>query len=260
MRLPTFVCALALCAASPAWSQSAEQLAQVERARATGVELYEHDQAAWHATDAMLEDIRDPHTEGVSGWITERTPQGIQVLFLRPDADARVSAIYRVLYRDGVIQERGRINQPLSDVQSRVNRARLIATASPLPQQCAANYNSVVLARPTPSADGADVDVYLMPAQATLTEAPFGGHFRYEVDTSAGVVREVVRFTNGCITIPFEQQTAALMISQAIGDFPTEIHVFESLTINKPVFVTSHSGLWAIEGRTIRYVSSTPSN
>src|SRR5262245_27952548 len=94
---------------APALAQTPEQLAAVERAAAIGAELYEHDQAAWHATDAMLADIRDPRGEGLSGWITERTPEGVQVLFLKPQGDS-VTAIYRALYREGRLIERGRID------------------------------------------------------------------------------------------------------------------------------------------------------
>jgi hypothetical protein len=256
MVLRTLVIVAALLAA-PAAAQTPEQLAAVERAAAIGWELYEHDQAAWHGTDAMLADIRDPRGEGLSGWITERTPDGVQVLFLKPQGD-RVAAVYRALYRDGEIRERGRINQPLTETQARINRARLIAIAAPLPQQCAQRYNSVTLLRDTPGGDGADIDVYLMPATTTTGEVPFGGHFRFAVDTAAGVVRETQRFTNGCITMQTEANTAGLVISQLIGDTPTEIHVFESLTARVRVNVVSRSGHWAINGRSIEYVEPAP--
>lgn len=255
MHINHFIFAIALGCAGVASAQTPEHLAAVERASAIGNELFEHDQAAWHGTDAMLEDIRDPRAEGLQGWITERTPDGIQLLFLKPQGDT-VTAVYRALYADGAVRERGRINQPLTEAQTRINRARLIAIQAPMPQQCAPQYNSVVLPRATPGPDGVDVDVYLMPAMTTLTEAPFGGHFRYAIDTRAGVVRETQRFTNSCITLPFERNTAGLMISQLLGETPTEIHVFESLTTRMTVYVTASSGTWAVEGRAIRYVSN----
>jgi hypothetical protein len=248
-----FALAVGLLLAPSAWAQTLEALAAVDRASAIGWELYEHDQAAWHGTDAMLEDIRDPSAEGLRGWITERTPEGVQVLFLRPEGDSAI-AVYRALYRDGEIRARGRVNQPLTDAQARINRARLVASVAPLPQQCAERYNSVTLLRTAPGADGADVDVYLMPALTSLNEAPFGGHFRMAVDTAAGVVRETQRFTNSCITMPFEDDTVGLVISQIVGDTPTEVHVFISLTVRKMVSVVSNSGLWNVEGRVIRYI------
>jgi hypothetical protein len=260
VKLSSCFFAIGLLAAPLAWAQTPDELAAVQRASAVGWEIYEHDQAAWHGTDAMLADIPDPHAEGVQGWITERTPDGVQVLFLRPQGDS-VTAVYRALYRDGALREHGRIHQQLTEAQARINRARLaVVVAAPLPQQCAARYNSVTLPRATPGPDGADVDVYLMPAQATADEVPFGGHFRFAVDSGAGVVREVQRFTNGCITLPIAQNAAALMITQLVGDTPTEIHVFESLTVERPVYVVARSGQWSVEGRSIRRVSDAPAN
>jgi hypothetical protein len=257
VRLSGLLFALVVLASPAAWAQSAEQLREAERIAAIGWELYEHDQAAWHGTDAMLADVRDPRAEGFQGWITERTPDGVQVLFLRADG-ANVSAAYRATFRDGAVRERGRVNQPLSEAQARINRARELAISSQLPQQCAERYNSVTLPRSEPAPDGVDVDVYLMPAQATANEAPFGGHFRFAVDTSAGIVREVQRFTNGCITLPIERGSTALWISQVIGDAPTEVHVFESLTVGKPVFVSTRSGNWSVDGRHVRFFSDPP--
>lgn len=257
LRLQAVAVAFALTFAPLVLAQTPEQLAAVTRASEIGAELYAHDQAAWHGTDAMLEDIRDPRGEGLSGWITERTPDGVQVLFLKPEAE-NVGAIYRALYRDGAIVEHGRINQPLTDAQARINRARLIAVSAQLPQQCAQRYNSVTLLRPESGADGVDVDVYLMPAM-TETEIPFGGHFRYAVDTSAGVVRETQRFTNGCLNLPYDRRAVGIMVSQVIGETPTEIHFFESLTAGLRVDVVARSGHWSVEGRSARYIGQVGS-
>jgi hypothetical protein len=260
MHLKHLVFVIGVWFAPSASAQTSGQLAAVEREAAVGWELYEHDQAAWHGTDAMLEDVRDPRREGLSGWITERTPEGVQILFLKPQGET-VTAIYRALYRDGQIRERGRIDRPLTEPKARLNRARLLAVATPLPQQCAEHNNSITLPRSVPGQDGADVDVYLMPAMSTLNEAPFGGHFRFAVDTDAGVVRETQRFTNGCITLPFDRNAAGLMITQLLGDTPTEIHVFESLTIRIPVYVGVNSTeIWSVSGREIAFVSDSASS
>ncbi len=245
--------------AAPALAQTPEQSAAIERAATTGAELYEHDQAAWHGTDAMLADIRDPRGEGFRGYITERTGDGVALLFIK-GGDDELSAAWRALYRGGEVREHGRVDQPLTEAQIRIFRARLIAIAAPLPQQCAQNYNTVTLPRAEPGADGADVDVYLMPAMTTNAEVPFGGHFRIAVDTSAGVVRETQRFTNGCLTVPRDNTAVGLMVTQLIGDTPTEVHVFESLTVGIPVYVSTRSGTWAVEGATIRPIEEPPVN
>jgi hypothetical protein len=243
--------------AATAHAQTPEQQAAVARAAAVGWELYEHDQAAWHGTDAMLADVPDPQGEGIHGYITERTPDGVQLLFVKGEGE-HLSAAYRALWRDGALREHGRVDQPLTEAQARIWRARQLATTVSPPQQCAPHYNTVTLPRDTPGPDGADIDVYLMPAMTTNEEIPFGGHFRLAIDSAAGEVREIARFTNACVSLPRGDRAAGLFITQLIGDTPTEVHVFESLTAGLPIFVSTHSGVWSIEGRTIRHLDTPP--
>jgi hypothetical protein len=247
-----FVTALAaLLLAGAASAQTAEHLAAVERASAVGWDLYEHDRAAWLGTDAMRADIRDPRAEGLRGWITERTADGVVLLFVKGDSEP-LTAVYRALYRDGALREHGRVDQPLTELQARLYRARQIAIGTPI-EQCSQSYNSVVLPRTTVGADGADVDVYLMPGAEQARQMPMGGHFRLAVDSAAGVVRETARFTNSCLTLQAEPGAEAMFVSQIIGDTPTEIHVFESLTVDIPIFVMARSGIWQVDGRAIRF-------
>lgn len=251
------LCVVLLCFNSGASAQSAENLAAVERAGAVGWELYQHDQAAWHGTDAMLAEIANPSGEGLAGWITERTPQGVALIFVREDG-ADLFAAYRSLYRDGEVRETGRESRRLTETEARLFRARSLAVAAMPDGRCAPTYNSVVLPRAERGADGVDVDVYLMPASENMRQIPLGGHYRLGVDSEVGVVREMARFTNGCITLDAGGGAAALMITQLIGDTPTEVHVFESLTVGLPIYVSARSGLWAVEGRNIRFQQAAP--
>lgn len=125
---------------------------------------------------------------------------------------------------------------------------------------CAALQQRDAVAGRTRRADGADVDVYLMPAMTTNNEVPFGGHFRFAVDTDPGVVRETQRFTNACLTMPRDDSTAGLLVTQLIGDTPTEVHVFESLTVGRPVYVGTRSGMLAVEGAAIRAIEDPAAN
>jgi len=243
--------------AAAAHAQTPEQQAAVERAAAVGWDLYEHDQAAWHGTDAMLADVSDPNAEGFRGYITERTPEGVQLLFIKGE-DGHLTAAYRALWRDGALREHGRINQPLTEAQARIFRARQIATSVSPPQQCAPQYNTVTLPRAAPGPDGADIDVYLMPAMTSNEDVPLGGHFRLAIDSTAGQVREIARFTNGCITLRRGERNVALFITQLLGDTPTEVHVFESLTVSLPIYVSTNSGVWSVNGRTISHVDRPP--
>jgi hypothetical protein len=239
-----------------AHAQSAEQMRSVQHAAQIGQELYAHDQAAWHATDAMLADIPDPRAEGLHGWIAERTPSGIVVLFVRPDGDA-LTAVYRVLYRDGAMVEHGRVNQPLTAQESALYITRQAAIQAPV-EHCSESYNTVTLPREHVGDNGVDVDVYLMPGTTQTDVYPFGGYYRLGMNTATHAVIETQRFTNSCIQL----STAAtpgvtargLFITQIIGDVPTEVHVFVSLEAHAPVFVGTRSGVWEVDGAQVRLV------
>lgn len=262
MRIFFFILAALFCSAG-AQAQSMEHLALAARASAVGLELYQHDQAAWHGTDAMQAEIADPAAEGFSGWFTESDDGGIVLLFVRGEGE-NLRVAYRSLYRDGEIRETGRADRPLTDVEMRIFRARQIAFAAFPSERCARTYNTVILPRVERGTDGADIDVYLMPAFEDMRRVPFGGHYRLAIDSEARDVRETAQFTRGCITIDTAangaDRPAALMITQLIGETPTEIHVFLSLTTRTPIYVSARSGLWAVEGRNIRFMRELPEN
>ena len=242
--------------AATAHAQTPEQQAAVARAAAVGLELYEHDQAAWHGTDAMQADIPNPDAEGFVGWITERTGEDITLLFVRRKGD-ELYAGYRATYRDGAVQGHGRVNIPLTDAQRRIYQARQLVITTAQVQTCAPSYNTVTLPRAQPGPDGADIDVYIMPAFEDMRHIPFGGHYRVAVDTGANLIRETARFTTQCFTSEIQDHVVALGISQIIGDTPTEIHVFLSLSTRLPIVVVSRSGSWTVAGNRISYLDST---
>jgi hypothetical protein len=256
MGLREICLGVALFFAAPAVAQTPDQLASVQRASNRGSELYEHDRAAWLATDAMFVEFPDPNAAGLRGWVTERTTDGIIVLFVRPDG-AEPRGAFRAVYSGGRLTEQGRANTPLSEQQARLYRARQFAIQSDF-DQCASRYNTVTLPRAARSDDGVDIDVYLMPGTTTAGELHFGGFYRMGVDSESNVIREIARFTNSCITMQVDESTAGVVVSQIIGDTPTEIHVFTSLSFRKPVHVNTRSGLWEVSGAQIRLVSGPP--
>lgn len=239
--------------AGGASAQTVEQLAAAERAGAVGLDLYDHDRAAWLGTDAMLAEIRDPRAEGLRGWITEQTSDGVALTFVKGEGDD-LSAAYRAVYRDGALREHSRVDYPLTAAQARLYRARQVAIAAPI-ERCAPSYNSVVLPRAVAGTDGADIDVYLMPASEQPRQMPMGGHYRVAVDSTAGVIRETAQFTNTCLA---QDDAQALFVTQVIGETPTEIHVFASLSAHMPIYVMTRSGVWKVDGYAVRFEREAP--
>jgi len=224
--------------------------------RFIGARLYAHDQAAWHATDEMRADLPEPIRSTVSGWVTEEADDGIRVSFINNGADRRV--VYQALYKNGAVAAKGQVDLPLSDLQQRLYIARTLAMHSNF-APCSDTYNTVTLPRDSEGLDGSDVDVYLMPGTTDPNAVLFGGFYRVAVDTQANQVRDTHAFTTSCVALTTQtpnaaERTAALGITQIIGDLPTEIHVFQSFTARLPVFVSSRSGIWEVAGADVHLV------
>src|SRR5690349_8954581 len=103
MRHNLFVILLALAslttsADEPAFKplMPAEQSAALQLASTTGEVLYRHDQAAWHATDALMALWKNSPDSRVAGWVTQETESGISVVFV----DRTPEALYRITVSD----------------------------------------------------------------------------------------------------------------------------------------------------------------
>lgn len=84
--------AIAICTANPLVAAdkgdetvSDEDALGIEQAMERGLALYRHDQAAWHTTDALREDIADLGGSGIVGWVVTEEDGGHRVTFWKPD-------------------------------------------------------------------------------------------------------------------------------------------------------------------------------
>lgn len=223
--------------------------------------LYAYDQAAWRGTDDLLAHHREALPKQ-GGYIVDGPIEAPRMVFFD-------SATHRAIYIAHV--SGGRVvdgatptgaDADLSPLDQRLIAARdaavAVMRADTAARPCAAKpFNSVVV--PPADADG-PVSVYFMTPQTSGDAIPLGGHFRVDVD-SAGAAGPVRRFTNTCLSTPVAGAPkggtpVAAFVTQLIGDRPTEIHVFTSLTLRRPVYVATHDTgggghLWVVTGATI---------
>jgi hypothetical protein len=234
-------------------AQTPEQQAAIERAEQIGRELYEHDRAAWLATDAMFAELDLSRQGNVRGWATRRDGDAIVVAFVDGSTDGELRGIYRATYVNGALTAHGVSNDVLTDLEARLYRARTMSLEA-LTEPCAPRYNTVALPRLEQSADGVDVDVYLMPGTTDANMVPVGGYFRYGVDADANQIIDRQPFARSCLTLsranPNMERVAALFFTHVLSATPTETHVFINLVQGVPLFVGTSAGVWGLqEGR-----------
>lgn len=226
-----------------------------------GQRLYAFDQAAWHATDKLLEDAKaqgrlDSINARYGGWIVrEADPSTLEVIFFDKTKDAP-KPLYVARMADGgkrvVSAEFAGQDAALPDaVTLRMIQARAVAQKALEGQsilRCTDKpYNTAVLPPDTP--DG-PIPVYWLSPQSDLDHVPFGGHLRIMVaaDGKAGPIHP---FTKSCMELPTRQAketTRALYATQLLDPLPTEVDVFTMFAAGLPLYIGTLDGrTWSIE-------------
>ncbi|MCM0000962.1 MAG: hypothetical protein NBV68_16420 [Erythrobacter sp.] len=235
-------------AAAPAPQMT--EAAAVQQAVDLGSKIYSYDQAAWHGTDAMLEDLPGARKNGIAGWIVNEVAGGWETVFFRLAGEG-YEAVWAGVY-DGKKVIRAATYAPGERALTPAETALVTATQlarSQRVQGCSAKpFNTVVF--PTGRPDGGFY-AYLLTPQEKVGEIPFGGHHRFEI--VAGQIKASRKFTNSCLTMASlaadGKRPEALSISHLLDPVPTEIHVFSVYVAGLPVYVltASNKTAWAVE-------------
>jgi hypothetical protein len=248
--------AIVLALAVPAAAQdnqtpppSPEEIAAMQLALDRGQLLHEYDQAAWHTTDAMNEDI-DPGASGVNGWVVTPRNDGWLVTYWKRDGNG-FAGVYSAVWTGRRVKDRAVLEGSagrLSEGQVRQIRALQAVDVSGLARCADAPFNAVVI----PNGEDGEILVYVMTPQTSANALPFGGHYRFTVRD--GVVIEQRSFTRSCLNVALEgpegsDELVAVTVSHLLDPVPTEVHVFSVFAARKPVFVatTANERVWVAE-------------
>lgn len=248
MNILAAIAALAL-TLSPAVAQERIKTADLETVSRRGAQLYAFDQAAWYTTDAMVAKKLPGETmAAIRGWVVEPHGDALTVTYYGFDG-TKPYAIYAADYADGkVAAERvPATREALSAQGERMIAALEVARDLELKGCVDRPYNSVVL---PPQPDGT-IPVYLLTPMVTQNAYPFGGH--HEVDISAdGKVAATRDFAKTCLVVAQPKDAVMGFVTHLLDPHPTEIHVYLSLWMGKPIAVgTGNDTAWMVEGTKI---------
>ena len=215
-----------------------------------GLDLYRYDQAAWHTTDTLQEDIADLNNSGIQGWVVTMVDSGLLVTFWKPDGDT-FSGVYSAVWGNDQVTERKILSgeqTELSPEQIELINASRAVDASNLERCSKSPFNLVVL----PSAGaGEPILVYLLTPQTSFDSIPLGGHYRFSVEN--GKVTSQRKFMKSCFDMPVKEdkknETVAFGITHLLDPVPTEIHIFSVFAAQKPIYVitTQNETQWVAE-------------
>lgn len=233
---------------------------EVETLAELGRAIYEHDQLAWKATDALMAavDRRTLEKEGASGWVVDTTGKRPLVRFLRAAEDGDgVEAAYDVVFG----KKSPKLGEPAERKLTERQRLSYLAYRAAIGYLteresiwCGGSPNFVTLDDP----DGVGFLVYVLRPKERMDEVPIGGHYRFTIGADGTEVEQVDVLFASCLMLsrkpeelPKGAELAALSMSHIVSDTPLETHVFLSLQEKLPFYVVVPDGqMWLVaEGR-----------
>jgi hypothetical protein len=260
--------AMALSAAAARAAPITPEAEALKLAAERGRLIYALDQAAWVSSDELERRLPDPHA-GVSGYVVE--PAGGQLyraVYFRLDGETP-RTVFTAEVKAGKVTSSRVVgvgeNADLSPLALRMVRARAVAIASASKRRlapCAKGpFNTVVL--PPTDRDG-PVTVYLLTPQVSPGEFPFGGYHKFDV-ASDGEIVGMRPFARGCVTLngaslrPADPHALGVAVVHKLDPVPTEIHVYLSLWMGRPLLVTTGpEHVWRVDGDHIALIEARP--
>ncbi|MCS6624879.1 hypothetical protein N0B44_18345 [Roseibacterium beibuensis] len=256
MRVASLAAAVLMAVAGPALAQRAPDPVPIEewsleKVSAMGEAIYDHDRAAWVATDALLAHLADgARTAGVAGWIVVEDGEALRVRFLRNDGGVPASA-FDVPVRNG---RAGAVQIPTDPTLSAAEQARFRARQTAIDNigrlRCSQNLNTVVL-------DDPDSDGWLVWLLTPMPESgaiPIGGHYRFRISADGGAVLRRDQLSNTCFFAerpPAEAREAMLFYTQIVSKTPVETHVFLSIQNQLTLVIMADDRYFSVGGRRI---------
>jgi len=231
----------------------------VQQASKIGELLFERDQLAARATDAVMAKTKGKPDARVTGWVL--SDASLPSVYFVGDDHGSLTAIYEVTFaasRPMVIAlPKG---TPLASDLSLQFAALLKAQAAKI-GRCSETYNAVVL----PGSVSGETGwlVYLLAATDEPGVIVFGGHHKVHVSADAKSILSVTPFSKSCLNVgppPTDhgKTVAGAAVTHLVSDIPAETHVFLSLLHRQPIYVGTSLGSWRVEGDEIDYFGPHP--
>ncbi|ANU08481.1 hypothetical protein [Paraurantiacibacter namhicola] len=235
-----------------------EESVQIAFSEQRGRQMYLYDQAAWHATDALLDEVDASAIANPRGYVVlERDGDNMLDAVFLQDVDGQMMEFARYTVDGSTVTGGGaRLGDPqrLSPLAVRMAQARVPALAAMVEEEFGLCSDSSPNTLTLPPDEEGNIPFYLL--TSTLEEAsyPIGGHYLATIDAGGQVV-STTRYMNTCFDLPFgapdapEASSARPGISYVRGPVPSEIHVFTSFYFPDGYYVitTANNSLWLVE-------------
>lgn len=240
-----------------------------------GEEMFAYDQAAWHATDRVQEDMRRRGVsldalkgQGMQGYIVEPGDGGSLIATFYGEIKGQRFAIARYTVTGSTVTGGGFIEvdgvKGLSLLAQRMIDSRQKAVEAmhkPDHELCSQSPpNTLVL---PPRGDDGALPVYILTSTTESDTYPAGGHYRFDFDSNGKLIGER-RFMKTCFNLDYRPKDGIrpemLFLSHLLDSQPTEVHAFVSRNVPFQLVIVTmpNRSMWRVGNGHIEYVSDVP--
>lgn len=216
----------------------------IKTAETLGRLIYEHDQAAWHGTDKLREDMeKNGIISGLKGWVTVPEQRGVSVKFIA-EIDGELFSVWEATVRKSKVRNWERLEnpRPLSEQELALFKAR---TSTPITKEelCTNNLPLNTVVFPVPDDPDGKLYAYFLSSPKKYGDIVIGKHFRYTLNAQGDEVLDRKTFTNSCLTlnpfvsIPKGAKPEGMTVTHLLSTTPEEHHVFANLSAKIPLYV-----------------------
>lgn len=231
------------------------ELAATGSAVERGKVIYFYDQAAWHTTDALKEDVKDLNATGIRGWVVTPVSDGLRVTYYSV-TERGPRAQYIARYDGGTVHDRRVVGSDeagiLTDAELRVYRAQ--ATANEVMNKEANRRKLLACSKGRPNTvaiplagEPRSVAVYYLTPQATNDSLTIGGNYRIDVPENGEPKWR--SFSSSCLNLPVDRKNRGFLVTTHFLDpHPNELHAFLSLSakVDLVVVTVEDGSAWGV--------------
>lgn len=230
---------------------------QLELAKSIGSMLYILDKAAAISTDIAVDNVENFWEKDIGGYLTFREGgedgrpiDSYLTIFYTNDNPPKIKYEVHVrMNNENEFKEFDPPKQVSPEISYFTNSRKAAIAAIP---EITQPLNPVLLPADVFGKEG--VVVYLIAGTSESNVAVLGKHYRAFVDPTNDYEVKLEPLSKSEILVPILENQFALMVSQILTDWPTEIHVFASLLYKTEIYVTTESGIWLVNGTNITLV------
>ncbi|GAA4647495.1 hypothetical protein GCM10023115_54570 [Pontixanthobacter gangjinensis] len=233
---------------------TAEQSAANATAKALGLRIYRHDQAAWHGTDALTGKIKFGEHPEIRDYLTEELADGRIALVYYAEASGKKFEFARLVVKGSTVisteVHSDMTQHPLSASLEKQAAARQAALEQGVKENlslCGAGGANIIS---LPADAEGQIAVYITSSQSVPYEFPLGGHYLLTVNDQNMVISGRA-FMPGCYAAPIINEDVTngpddYSFAHILDRQPNEIHYFVAQYANVPLSITAGNALWTV--------------